>query len=245
MPRGISDDQYAAILNKRQAGDLPKRGDEGSGLVRHMRDEGRGTEPGPKLKTAFLRHGVTVYQDAKDRHWKLPKAESSHTLWTDSQYAQALDSLEVGTPLGRRHVTGKGVRDGVEVDVPVGTFVSRLLDTSSKDRVHARAFEPVLVGALARHNLFPVQVGPDKWKIRKAIADASSVQASYGAQQQYPHNPVASASSYNPAQGASGQVAALAQGMEGMSVAASAAPSNFLPMDSSLWDASYSQVAAG
>ncbi|MEI5018591.1 hypothetical protein RB197_00010, partial [Streptomyces umbrinus] len=105
-------------------------------LTKLLRGHGRMKEPEPELVTELSKHNLIVYQDAKDGKWKLPKKGESPIRWTDSQYAQALNSLEVGTPLGRRHVTGKGVRDGVEVDVPVGTFVSRLLDTSSTDRVH-------------------------------------------------------------------------------------------------------------
>ncbi|MEI5018592.1 hypothetical protein RB197_00015, partial [Streptomyces umbrinus] len=133
MPK-YSDDEYAAILNAREAGDLPNKDEMGGNLVSYLRGAGRREELKPILKMAFRRHGLEP-EKGDDGRWRIPKVDG-RIRWTDSQYAQALNSLEVGTPLGQRNLKGKGVRDGVEVDVPVGTFVSRLLDTSGTNRVH-------------------------------------------------------------------------------------------------------------
>ncbi|WP_329529501.1 hypothetical protein [Streptomyces sp. NBC_01462] len=239
------DAHYAAALNARTPGDLPKNDDTEEvnidGVIADvpigrflstLRSTGRRGAFEPVLTQAFGRHNVTPIQ-IPDGTWKIPQT-GHRIVWKDAHYAAALDARPLGDLPKQGDTEGVDI-DGVAADVPIGRFLGTLRTVGRRG-----AFEPVLTQAFGRHGWSPVQVG-DMWKISGAVADDGRV---FHGDQQYPQNPVASYSHHNsggyPASGTSSQAAVLPQIMDGVSVTASAASFSF-PVSSSALNTSAMQ----
>ncbi|WP_329529492.1 hypothetical protein [Streptomyces sp. NBC_01462] len=239
------DAHYAAALNARTPGDLPKNDDTEqvniNGVIADvpigrflstLRSTGRRGAFEPVLTQAFGRHNVTPVQ-IPDGTWTIPQT-GHRIMWKDAHYAAALNARTPGD-LPKQEDTEQVNINGVIADVPIGHFLSKLRSTGRRG-----AFEPVLTQAFGRHGWSPVQVG-DIWKISGAVVDGDRV---FHGDQQYPQNPVASYSHHNsggyPASGTSSQAAVLPQVMDGVSVTASAASFSF-PVSSSALNTSAMQ----
>ncbi|MEU9406987.1 hypothetical protein AB0E08_15065 [Streptomyces sp. NPDC048281] len=221
------DTHYAAALNSRPPGHLPKWGETVQvkigdffagvpigNFLKDLRSKGRTRAFEPELTAALQRHGLTPSQ-TPNRRWMVPQTDTRMT-WQDTHYAAALNSRPPGH-LPKRHEKVRVMIGNDADDVPIGNFLSDL-----RSRGRKRAFEPELTAALQQHGLYPVWQG-DSWKISTVVPDTGSVNASYGPQQ-YPQNPAAPYSYHDPAQVTNSQVAALSQGMEQMPVAVPVAP---------------------
>ncbi|MFI6244523.1 hypothetical protein ACIBEF_32330, partial [Micromonospora sp. NPDC050795] len=124
---------------------------------------GRAAVPDPALVTALAAHGLhrnpTTLPDGK---WRL-QPTGARISWPDQDYAQALNSLPVGT-----HITQNTTvtLPGHTVPVPIGQLVNTLRSTAATaGRVAAP--DPALVAALAAHGLHhnPTALPDGKWRL--------------------------------------------------------------------------------
>ncbi|MFI6244490.1 hypothetical protein ACIBEF_32110 [Micromonospora sp. NPDC050795] len=129
---------------------------------------GLAAAPDPALVTALAAHGLhhnpTALPDGK---WRLQPSQARIT-WTDQDYAQALNSLPVGTRI--MHNTTVTL-PGHSVPVPIGQLVNTLRNSSATGGRMA-APDPVLVAALAAHGLHqrPTTLPDGKWRLQPAPA---------------------------------------------------------------------------
>ncbi|MFI6244494.1 hypothetical protein ACIBEF_32150, partial [Micromonospora sp. NPDC050795] len=124
---------------------------------------GRVAAPDPALVAALAAHGLhrnpTALPDGK---WRLLPS-GANIIWPDQVFAQALNSLPVGTRIkGNTTVT----LPGHSVPVPIGQLVSRLRDASAGGG-RVAAPDPALVSALAAHGLHrnPTALPDNKWRL--------------------------------------------------------------------------------
>ncbi|MFI6244561.1 hypothetical protein ACIBEF_32580, partial [Micromonospora sp. NPDC050795] len=127
--------------------------------------------------TALAAHGLhrnpTTLPDGK---WRLQPSGAKIT-WPDQDYAQALNSLPVGTPITYDATV---TLPGHSVPVPIGQLVNRLRNTSaSGGRVAAP--DPVLVAALAAHGLHhnPTALPDGKWRLQPSGAKITRTDQDY------------------------------------------------------------------
>ncbi|MFI6244530.1 hypothetical protein ACIBEF_32370, partial [Micromonospora sp. NPDC050795] len=129
---------------------------------------GRAAAPDPALVTALAAHGLhhnpTALPDGK---WRLLPSGAKIT-WPDQDYAQALNSLPVGTRItGNTTVT----LPSRTVPVSIGQLVNRLRDASAGGG-RVAAPDPALVTALAAHGLHhnPTTLPDGKWRLQPSGA---------------------------------------------------------------------------
>ncbi|MET7458726.1 hypothetical protein ABZT03_44475, partial [Streptomyces sp. NPDC005574] len=226
------DSHYAAALEaqKKRGLPLPKR-DEGvevningisvdvplGNFLKTQRNEGREKEYAPELIEAFRLYHITPIQ--KDGKWAVPRDPKTTIIpWKDSHYAAALKAQkERGLPLPKR---GEGVEvniNGIVTNVPLGNFLKAQRISGRK-----RAYAPELIEEFKLSGLSPVEV-EGGWKT-VAVADAGTG----GLHGEQPQNSstsyIAHDSQGYPAQRDSSQFTGLTQGMEGISLTASADP---------------------
>ncbi|MFI6244496.1 hypothetical protein ACIBEF_32165, partial [Micromonospora sp. NPDC050795] len=124
---------------------------------------GRAAAPDPALVAALAAHGLhhnpTTLPDGK---WRLLPSGAKIT-WTDQDYAQALNSLPVGT-----RITGNTtvMLPGHSVPVPIGQLVNTLRNTAAHGG-RVAAPDPALVSALAAHGLHhnPTALPDGRWRL--------------------------------------------------------------------------------
>ncbi|WP_329529426.1 hypothetical protein [Streptomyces sp. NBC_01462] len=164
------DAHYAAALNARSPGDLPKKDDaEGVDIdgvnadvpigrfLSTLRSTGRRETFKPVLTQAFERHNITPFQIAGGT-WTIPRT-GHHIMWKDAHYAAALHARSPGD-LPKQHDTEGVDIDGVNADVPIGQFLNTLRSTGRRE-----TFKPVLTQAFERHNITPFQIPDGTWTI--------------------------------------------------------------------------------
>ncbi|MFI6244528.1 hypothetical protein ACIBEF_32360, partial [Micromonospora sp. NPDC050795] len=178
-----TDQDYAQALNRLPVGTritpnttvtLPGHPDPVpiGNLVSRLRNAsatgGRAAVPDPALVSALAAHGLhrnpTALPDGK---WRLLPSGARIT-WPDQDFAQALNSLPVGTRItGNTTVT----LPGHSVPVSIGQLVKRLRDASAHGG-RVAAPDPVLVSALAAHGLHrnPTTLPDGKWRLQPAAA---------------------------------------------------------------------------
>ncbi|WP_329529403.1 hypothetical protein [Streptomyces sp. NBC_01462] len=164
------DAHYAAALNARTPGDLPKQEDaeevDIDGVIadvpighflRKLRSVGRRGAFEPVLTQAFGRHNVTPFQ-IPGGTWAIPQT-GHRIVWKDAHYAAALHARPPGD-LPKQEDTEEVDIDGVIADVPIGRFLDKLRSTGRRG-----AFEPVLTQAFGRHDVTPFQIPGGTWAI--------------------------------------------------------------------------------
>ncbi|MFI6244547.1 hypothetical protein ACIBEF_32485, partial [Micromonospora sp. NPDC050795] len=150
-------------------------------LVKRLRDiaafGGRVAAPDPVLVAALAAHGLhhnpTALPDGK---WRL-QPSSAKITWTDQDYAQALNSLPVGTPITYDATV---TLPGHSVPVPIGQLVKRLRDIAAGGG-RVAAPDPVLVAALAAHGLHrnPTALPDGKWRLLPSGAKITRTDQDY------------------------------------------------------------------
>ncbi|MFI6244242.1 hypothetical protein ACIBEF_30710 [Micromonospora sp. NPDC050795] len=136
-------------------------------LVNTLRDAsasgGRVAAPDPVLVAALAAHGLhrnpTALPDGK---WRLLPSGAKIT-WTDQDYAQALNSLPVGTHITQNTTV---MLPGHPVPVPIGQLVNTLRSIAANGG-RVAAPDPALVTALAAHGLHhnPTTLPDGKWRL--------------------------------------------------------------------------------
>ncbi|WP_329529404.1 hypothetical protein [Streptomyces sp. NBC_01462] len=165
-----SDVYYAAALNARTPGDLPKQGDtervDINGVIAEvpigrflntLRNKGRRGAFEPVLTQAFGRHNVTPFQ-IPGGTWAIPQT-GQHIVWKDAHYAAALHARPPGDLPKQGDTEGVDI-NGVIAEVPIGRFLSTL-----RNKGRRGAFEPVLTQAFGRHDVTPFQIPGGTWAI--------------------------------------------------------------------------------
>ncbi|MFD4698366.1 hypothetical protein [Streptomyces niveus] len=169
MPK-YSDAQYAAALNTLPPGKLPKHKDKIrvniDGVVADVpigafldtqRGKGRQKEFEPGLAEAFGRHGITPMHIGGT--WIVPRdPQTGRVMWTDDQYAAALNTLPPGKLPKQRDKTEVNI-NGIFDGVPIGDFLK-----SMRSKGRQKEFEPRLTEALKRHDITPIHID-GKWAV--------------------------------------------------------------------------------
>ncbi|MFD4771181.1 hypothetical protein [Streptomyces niveus] len=165
-----TDENYAAALNTLPPGKLPKDGDKigvdingfvadvpiGSFLTT-LRSDGRQKEFEPRLTEALEHHGITPMHIGGT--WVVPRdPQTARVLWTDDNYAAALNTLPPGKLPKDRDKIGVDI-NGFVADVPIGKFLATLRSDGRQEE-----FEPRLTEALERHDITPMHIG-GKWAV--------------------------------------------------------------------------------
>ncbi|WP_344570935.1 hypothetical protein, partial [Streptomyces axinellae] len=164
------DEDYAAALNAREQGDLPKKtemqtvviGDVTADVpigqfLNTLRNQGRTKALGEGLTKALSRHGLAPRQ-VSDGLWMVPQT-GQKVMWRDEHYAAALNARKQGD-LPEKAETQEVVIGDVTADVPLGRFLNTLRSQGRKT-----ALEEGLKQALSRHGLAPRQVSEGLWTI--------------------------------------------------------------------------------
>ncbi|WP_344570934.1 hypothetical protein, partial [Streptomyces axinellae] len=170
MPRKYSDEDYAAALNARRQGDLPKQtetqevviGDVTADVpigkfLSMLRSQGRKTALGEGLAQALTWHGLPPRQ-ISDGRWTIPQT-GQKISWRDEHYTAALNARRQGD-LPKQTETQEVVIGDVTADVPLGRFLSNLRSKGRKT-----ALGEGLAEALTWHGLAPRQVSDGRWTI--------------------------------------------------------------------------------
>ncbi|WP_344570931.1 hypothetical protein, partial [Streptomyces axinellae] len=170
MPRKYSDEDYAAALNARRQGDLPKQAETQGVLIggvtaevplgqflNTLRSQGRKTALGEGLVEALTWHGLAPRQ-VSDGRWTIPQT-GQKISWRDEDYAAALNARKQGDLPGFRD-TQMVVIGGVTAEVPLGQFLNTLRSQGRKT-----ALGEGLAEALTWHGLAPRQISDGRWTI--------------------------------------------------------------------------------
>ncbi|WP_344570936.1 hypothetical protein, partial [Streptomyces axinellae] len=170
MPRKYSDEEYAAALNAREQGDLPKQTETQGVLIggvtadipigkflNTLRSRGRTKALGEGLVEALTWHGLAPRQ-VSDGRWTIPQT-GQLVMWRDEHYAAALNARKQGD-LPKQTDTQKVVIDGVTAEVPIGQFLTNL-----RSRGRKTALGEGLAEALTWHGLPPRQISEGLWTV--------------------------------------------------------------------------------
>ncbi|WP_344570932.1 hypothetical protein, partial [Streptomyces axinellae] len=170
MPRKYSDEDYAAALNARRQGDLPKQAETQEVVIGDvtadvpigkflsmLRSQGRKTALEEGLAQALTWHGLPPRQ-ISDGRWTIPQT-GQKIMWRDEDYAAALNAREQGD-LPSQTETQTVVIGDVTADVPIGKFLSTLRSPGRR-----KALGEGLAEALTWHGLPPRQISDGRWTI--------------------------------------------------------------------------------
>lgn len=189
MPK-VTDATYADILNNhvRPENELPAKNRPVSWIqdgewhsvdirtfVNNLRARGRQRPPEPALEEAFRKRGDHFYFDERKGLYRL-EYSGKRMEWTDGHYAAALRARDKGANLSQHYDPVPVTLDNrMRVGVPLGKFLYQVGREGRKT-----APEPVLVEALAIHNL---RMEPDSkgvWRLSLLQAQAASSASGYG-----------------------------------------------------------------